>query len=195
MDWKKHSWIFTLIGLAILIGIVANIDRLFGLDFANKAVYNLTNNPDGIVVEEFSDFACPFCSQARPEIYRVLNKYDGEINFMFRHFIVHPETQLAAEASECARDQGKFLEYADMLYDHQDFSRMSLEAYAANLNLNITEFIRCLDSEEKAAVIERDYQDAMNRGILGTPYFYVDGKEVPLEYLDLAIEETLNADS
>jgi protein-disulfide isomerase len=192
MDWKKNSWIFSLAGLIILAFAIANSDRFLGSAVSANLHYNFTNNPDGIVVEMYSDFACPFCNQARTELHSLLDKHNGNVNFLFRHLIVHPETEFAAEASECARDQGRFMEYADILYARQSFDTMSLKQYAEDLGLDMERFENCLSSHEKGAVLQRDYEDAVSRSVRGTPTFFVDGKQVPLEYLDLAIEEAIN---
>jgi protein-disulfide isomerase len=114
------------------------------------------------------------------------------VNFIFRHLIVHPETEIAAEASECARDQGKIVEFANLVFDSQDFTLPALKTNAETLGLNMTQFENCVNSREKSAIIERDYQDAMSRDVMGTPSFFVDGKQVSIEYLDLAIEEAIN---
>jgi protein-disulfide isomerase len=189
MDWKKNSWMLSFVGLIVLASAVANIDRILGLSFAGSRSLNFTNNPNGIVVEEFSDFACPFCNQARAEVYSVLERYNGKVNFMFRHLIVHAETELAAQASECARDQQKFFEFADLVYDNQGFALQDLNRYAETAGLNMTLFAECVESGRKAEVLQRDYDDAFRRNVMGTPAFFVDGEQVPVEYLGLAIEE------
>jgi protein-disulfide isomerase len=195
MDWKKNSWVFSLLGVIILAFLFSNLNLVFPGLSGNPAVLNITNNPNGVVVEEFSDFACPFCRQSRTDLYAALNRHPGQVNFMFRHLVVHPETQLGAEASECARDQGKFFEYTEFLYQTGDYTSKNLKNFAEQLNLNMTKFDSCLTSREKAAIIDRDYNDAEKRGVMGTPTFFVDGKEVALEYIDQAIEAKLNVNA
>ena len=71
---------------------------------------------------EFSDFQCPYCSRALPTVNQVLNEYGDKMLFAYKHFPltqIHPLAQKAAEASECARDQGKFWEFHDKLFATQ----------------------------------------------------------------------------
>ena len=75
-----------------------------------------------VVVIEFSDFQCPFCSRALPTVKQVLSEYKDKVLFAYKHFPltqIHPLAQKAAEASECARDQGKFWEFHDQLFATQ----------------------------------------------------------------------------
>src|SRR3989344_1624075 len=74
-----------------------------------------------VTVIEFSDFQCPFCSRVNPTVKKVLSDYGDKITFVYKHFplvSIHPRAQKAAEASECAKDQGKFWEFHDHLFDN-----------------------------------------------------------------------------
>jgi protein-disulfide isomerase len=80
--------------------------------------------PDNAVVTvvEYSDFQCPFCSRAKPTVEQVLKEYDGKVRVAYKHLPLvqlHPNAEKAAEAAECARDQGKFWEMHDALFDKQ----------------------------------------------------------------------------
>ena len=75
-----------------------------------------------ITMIEFSDFQCPYCSRVLPTVNQVLNEYGDKMLFAYKHFPltqIHPLAQKAAEASECARDQGKFWEFHDKLFATQ----------------------------------------------------------------------------
>ncbi|MEK7533267.1 MAG: DsbA family protein, partial [Patescibacteria group bacterium] len=75
-----------------------------------------------VTVIEFSDFQCPFCSRVNPTVKKVLSDYGDKITFVYKHFplvSIHPRAQISAEAAECAKDQGKFWEFHDQLFDHQ----------------------------------------------------------------------------
>lgn len=76
-----------------------------------------------ITLIEFSDFQCPFCARAFPTVQQILKEYEGKVLFAYKHFpliSIHPRAQKAAEASECARDQGKFWEFHDKLFEAQE---------------------------------------------------------------------------
>ena len=75
-----------------------------------------------VIVLEYSDFQCPFCARSFPTVQQVLKEYSGRVLFAYKHFplnSIHPRAQKAAEASECARDQGKFWEFHDQLFEKQ----------------------------------------------------------------------------
>lgn len=85
---------------------------------------SITKGPAQAAVKivEFSDFQCPYCERAYPTVNQVLKEYDGKVLFAYKHFplnAIHPRAQKAAEAAECARDQGKFWEFHDKLYENQ----------------------------------------------------------------------------
>lgn len=75
-----------------------------------------------VKIVEFSDFQCPFCSRAHPTVKKVLSDYGDKVVLAYKHFplvSIHPRAQISAEAAECAKDQGKFWEFHDQLFDHQ----------------------------------------------------------------------------
>lgn len=75
-----------------------------------------------ITIVEYSDFQCPYCSKAHPTIKQVLSDYGDKIQLVYKHFplvSIHPRAQISAEAAECAKDQGKFWEFHDQLFEHQ----------------------------------------------------------------------------
>lgn len=75
-----------------------------------------------VTIVEFSDFQCPFCSRALPTVKQVLKEYGDKVVLAYKHFplvSIHPRAQKAAEAAECAKDQGKFWEFHDQLFENQ----------------------------------------------------------------------------
>lgn len=75
-----------------------------------------------VTIVEFSDFQCPFCARAKPTVDRILQEYGDRVTFVYKHFPlsqIHPRAQKAAEAAECARDEGKFWEFHDKLFETQ----------------------------------------------------------------------------
>lgn len=75
-----------------------------------------------VTLLEYSDFQCPFCQRAFPTVQQVLQEYEGKVLFAYKHYplnSIHPRAQKAAEAAECARDQDKFWEFHDKLFETQ----------------------------------------------------------------------------
>jgi protein-disulfide isomerase len=134
-----------------------------------------------ITIVEFSDFQCPFCARAADGAIADFKNSDyfknGEVNLVYKHFplnSIHPQAQKAAEASECANQQGKFWEYHDLLFaNQQSLDDASLKAYASDLGLDTNAFNSCLDNDAAAAKVRKDLGEATAAGGRGTPYFVI----------------------
>ncbi len=134
-----------------------------------------------VALIQYSDFECPFSGRVVPTMKQVLEKYDGKVKLIFRHFPLsfHENAQKAAEASECAADQDKFWEMHDLIYADQDnITVADLKAHAATLGLNTSTFDSCLDSGEKASDITDDFNEGAALGVKGTPATFVNGTMV-----------------
>jgi protein-disulfide isomerase len=90
------------------------------------------------------------------------------------------ESQWAAEASECASDQGAFWQYHDKLFDSQNgenqgaFSKDNLKGFAKDLGLKTDEFNQCLDSGKYTQKVMQETQAAQTLGVQSTPSFYIN---------------------
>ena len=162
----------------------------------------LGNKNAPITIVEFSDFQCPFCARFKSEtLGQIKTQYidTGKVKLIYRDFpltSIHPIAQKAAEASECADDQGKFWEYHDKVFDNQALlSGNSLKQWAADLKLDTNKFNKCLDSGEKANEVAKDLQDSATAGGRGTPYFIIGDQPLsgaqPFSAFQAAIESQL----
>ncbi|PIS42654.1 MAG: hypothetical protein COT24_02555 [Candidatus Kerfeldbacteria bacterium CG08_land_8_20_14_0_20_40_16] len=140
-----------------------------------------------VTLVEFSDFQCPYCSRLEPTLSALLDEYKGKIRLIYKHFpltSIHDQAEPAAEASECAADQGKFWEFHDALYDDQ--SKLADGYYselASQLGLNKSKFDDCLNSGKYKQKVADNSAEAQAAGAQGTPYTVVvdsKGKTVPL---------------
>ena len=108
-----------------------------------------------LTVVEFGDFECPACGLSEEAARQIRAQYGDRIRFVFRQFPlskIHPQAEKAAEASECAAEQGKFWEAVEKLYAEQaDLSVDALKRYARELGLDQSRFNQCLDSGETAS--------------------------------------------
>jgi len=135
-----------------------------------------------ITLVEFSDFECPFCKRHFPTLNKILSDYKGKVRLAYKHFPLdfHPNAQKAAEASECASEQGKFWEYHDKIFENQA-SGLSLDKFkqwAKDLGLDTQRFNACLDSGKYAKKVQADYQEGLRKGVNGTPVTFVNGQLV-----------------
>ncbi len=134
-----------------------------------------------VTIIEFSDFQCPFCARFYTQTLPQLEKEyisTGKAKLVFRDLPLsfHENAQKAAEASECADDQGKFWEYHDKLFDNQGALAVTdLKKYAADLKLDQTKFDACLDTGKYTAEVKKDEADAGSYGLSGTPSFIING--------------------
>ncbi len=136
------------------------------------------SNTASVTVVEFSDFQCPFCSRAAPIVTKLLAEFKGQVRLVFKHLPLpfHPHARLAAAAAEAAREQGKFWEMHDLLFQNMDaLERSDLLGYAQQLGLDVSRFETALDNPETYARLERDLDQARRVGANGTPTFFVNG--------------------
>lgn len=158
-----------------------------------------TGNPNSsIVVEEFADLQCPACRGAHTQIVQpLLQKYGQNIRYEFRHFPllqIHAYAQEAAEASECAADQGKFWEFVNDTYENQELlSRDDLIERAEKIGVSDMDlFRRCVQSRIKRDAVQKEYDDGHERGVRGTPTFFVSGERVARNTIE-GISEMIDA--
>jgi len=163
-----------------------------------------------VTIIEFSDYQCPFCRMFWKDTFPRLRKEyieTGTVKFVFRDFPqshAHREATLAAMASECADDQGKYWEYHDKLFGEQDRRRRGtvvdlkasdLKKWAADIGVEPAAFAACLDSEKYKDEVAADFEDARALGFDGTPVFFVNGRLLagahPFDTFKKVIEEVL----
>ena len=93
------------------------------------------------------------------------------------------DSKLAAQASYCANDQGKFYEYHSILYKNQGgiedgwASMESLQEFAVELKLNSDTFNDCLESGKYSQRISYNTEVGNSHGVKSTPYFFIVGSD------------------
>jgi protein-disulfide isomerase len=135
-----------------------------------------------VTIVMFTDFQCPVCSAAHPVLKKVIGEFGDKVRFVVRDFPliqIHENAFQAALASNAAHAQGKFFEYTELLYLHQDaLDSASLKKYAVDAGLNPKQFELDLASEKNAAEVRKDVADANTYGVSGTPAIFVNGVKV-----------------
>lgn len=134
-----------------------------------------------VKIIEFSDFQCPFSKAFHATAKKVLEEYKDKVLFVYKHLPLdfHPQSKNAALASECANEQGKFLGYADKLFENQSTwgkteGTQSFKDYAKQLGLNTSQFNSCLDDQKYKEKVEQNKKEAEEFGISGTPAIFVN---------------------
>ncbi len=139
--------------------------------------YQRGNRKAKVLVLEFSDYQCPFCSRVQQTVQTLFEKYQKDVLFAYRHFPLefHKEADEAALAAECARDQGKFEDYHQILYQNQKAQFIpDLKNYARAVKIpNLKTFDACLTSQKYRQRVNDDIQAAVSAGFRGTPGFVI----------------------
>ncbi|HEY9402858.1 MAG TPA: thioredoxin domain-containing protein [Pyrinomonadaceae bacterium] len=151
-----------------------------------------------VTIVEFTDFQCPSCAGAHPVLEKLVAEYGDRVRLVVRDFPleIHEHAAKAAEAAEAARAQGKYWEYAGLLFANQKaLSVDKLKEYATQVGLDRQKFDAALDSGQMADKVQRDLMDGIRLGVSGTPSFFVNGRvanDRTYEGLKAAIEKALN---
>jgi protein-disulfide isomerase len=151
-----------------------------------------------IEIVEFSDFQCPFCQRVVPALTQVLSTYGDRIRFVYRNYPLanHPNARPAAEAAQCAAEQGQFWAYHDRLFgDQSKLSDGDLKQSAADLGMDASKFNACFDSHKYKGRVEEDIKAGNEAGVNGTPAFFINGRLLsgaqPFDEFKRVIDEEL----
>jgi protein-disulfide isomerase len=156
--------------------------------------------PENAPIEmiEFSDFQCPFCLRAYPTLMKVLDTYGDKIRFVYRHYPLrnHPQARPAAEAAQCANEQGKFWPYHNRLFGTPgQLTDAELKQAAVSVGADPAVFNACVDSHKYSADVETDIAAGDEVGVSGTPAFFINGRvlsgALPFETFKQLIDEEL----
>jgi protein-disulfide isomerase len=173
----------------------AEATRAYLTDLQDKANVKILLPPHRVAVEagdsprigsptapvqiiEFSDFQCPYCSSAAKTIDEVEKKYGDKVSIVYRHFPLpmHKSAARAAQAAECADDQGGFWKYHDVLFANQKpWTDDDFAGLAKQVGLDSDKLLACLQQGTHVATVEADIEAGKAAGMGGTPGFYVNG--------------------
>jgi NhaA family Na+:H+ antiporter len=131
-----------------------------------------------VTLVEYGDFQCPYCREAYPVVRELLERFGGDLRFVFRHMPLtdlHPAAQRAAEASEAAAAQGRFWDMHDRLFaSSSGVGRRELLAHAEALGLDLHAFERELEDGSHRKRVLEDLESGVRSGVPSTPRFYID---------------------
>lgn len=139
-----------------------------------------------VTIIEFTDFQCPWCQKSQESVKAVEKTYEGKIKLIARQLPltqIHPRAFPAAEAAFCAKEQGKFWEYRDKLFEKQELQDADFTRYAKELKLKEKKFAKCVETHKYTSLVQADMNDAQRYGVTGTPTFFVNGTQVGFNQL------------
>jgi protein-disulfide isomerase len=176
--------------------------KIISLDFV--ADFNTEGSPSKgpedapITIVEFSDFQCPYCSRVAPLMNRILKKYPTRVKLVFKNYPltrIHKMAMKAAIASLAAKEQGRYWEYHDKLFEnHKELSNEKLLDIARELGLDMAKFEHDMQDPKIVALIKRDTNEAQENDVRGTPTLFLNGHKLGslnLSYIEKAIAQEL----
>ncbi|HKB07604.1 MAG TPA: thioredoxin domain-containing protein [Candidatus Polarisedimenticolia bacterium] len=132
-----------------------------------------------VTIVEFSDYQCPYCSRAEQTVTEVLKKYGDKVRLVYRDYPLsfHQNANIAAQASECAKDQGKFWEMHSAMFANQSkLTQNELVETAGGISgIDKEKFKACLDSGKFKDEVQKDFDEGVKAGVTGTPTFFING--------------------
>jgi protein-disulfide isomerase len=157
---------------------------------APSAADHIEGSPNAkVVLIEYSDFQCPFCSLVYPTLKSIVENSGGKIAWVMRNYpltSIHPQAQGAANAAECIAAQlgnTGWWKYADAVFNNQDKLNPAYSAeLAAQFGADMQKYNACVAAGTYQSKIDAQAAEAQNNGGQGTPYtvVYGSGKQVPV---------------
>jgi protein-disulfide isomerase len=154
-------------------------NKVHVLPVGKSAIKGKVNAP--VTLVEFSDFQCPYCARLQPTLKEVLKAYPEEVRLVYKHYPLsfHKQARNAAKAAEAAREQGKFWEMHDLIFEN--FNKLTenmFSEFAQKLGLDIAKFKSDYASKQYDSLIQADISSARNASVTGTPTLFLNGKRM-----------------
>ena len=150
------------------------------VDLDDDPVLGDPNSP--VTIVSFEDYQCPFCGKAFQQTFPLIKQEyidTGKVKYVYRDFplsSLHPQALPAAEAAECADEQGKFWEFHEGLFLNQALLGKDFYLSLAEQNgLDINQFTSCIDSGKYKQEVLNDLNYGTSLGVSGTPTFFING--------------------
>jgi protein-disulfide isomerase len=132
-----------------------------------------------VTIIEYSDLDCPYCALLHGTLQTLVDEYDGEVAWVYRHFpltALHPNAEIAAQVSECVAAKGgdeAFWKFVDGYFSEdigKDFSKIK-----ATTGVAYEDLTACLEAETYKNKIASQAKNAKDTGGTGTPWSILIG--------------------
>ncbi|MCW9706954.1 DsbA family protein [Fodinibius salsisoli] len=197
MFFRKNNLFVALLATLFMVGCQSSDTDAQSADAA-------ADDPNKVVLTEYSDYQCPACAYYHPIVEKIKNEMGDKVEVQLRFFPLngHRYSALAARAAQAAKNQDKFYEMHALLFENQQqWSQASnpvtaIVNFARELELDLNQFTEDLNAGETQKIVMEQKQEGADMGVNSTPTFYLDGEEVePLpktyEEFKAQIEERL----
>ena len=185
---RYSQWLLWIVAAAIIVGGLVIFNQTGPSSAVPVSAERMNQDPTlgpenaPVTLIEYGDFGCTTCRAWHLSGIRdqILSQFAGKVRYVWRDFpIITPQSPKAAEAGQCAFDQGKFFEYQDAIY--RDFGKLSvsdLKNVAIKVGLDTAKFDQCLDSGQYAAKVQHDWNEAKQLPVQATPAWVVNGQNL-----------------
>lgn len=164
----------------------------------DESIRGAKNAP--LMLVEYSDFQCPFCSRGYETVMELMKKYDGKVSFVYKHLPLsfHPQAEIAARYYEAIRlqNENKAYKFHDEIFKNQSKLKNGegfLKSLAKEVGADMGKLAKDINSEAVSKRIEEDTQEAAKFGMQGTPGFLLNGVPVrgayPVSHFEQIVEE------
>lgn len=193
----KNNAILATIGVVAIVSLIGYFNFSGILVGGNKGGVTTGSEPTGnvlgssnpiVVIDEYTDYECPYCSMSNVYLHRLIKEVDGvqvnhhdyplnsECNPSMKK-VIHPDACRAALYARAAKKQGKFWELASTLFDNQyNLSETMIITLARNLNLDVEKLKKDANAPENLAELKKDSLAATKRGVNATPTYFITAK-------------------
>ena len=165
--------------------------------------YELGGEGAELRIVEFADVECPFCGRYVATLDSLVERYDGRVSVLYRHFpleTVHEHAFTGAIALECSGAQGKFESfYRNVFANQSQIGSLSWAEFADQAAVPDTVvFKTCMEGRDAQVAVESDIRVARRIGVSATPFVVIGGKGLvgarPLDELVRHVDEHLGID-
>ena len=151
-------------------------DKYDIIDYNNYSIGAYTPK---LIINEFADFACPYCKDSFTNIREMSIRYKDRVKIIYHDYPIHDESQTLALAARCAGEQGLFWPMHDKLFQNQGITMISeAEVLATQIGVDIKRYKDCIQSKKYSAEILKDYAQGQKLGITGTPTWFFNGYKI-----------------
>ena len=127
----------------------------------------------------YMDFSCEHCSDSWEKLINLKKTYEDNLLIKVKHFPTTVESIDIANAVNCAKDQGRHMQYIQRLFDNRDTLDVnSLKNFAWAEGLDIILFHSCVDEQQHKDKIASDVQEGYDKGVRSSPTFFIDDEMV-----------------
>jgi len=146
-----------------------------------KAATSAADPVEKVNIVKFFDYNCGHCRDAHFTVKNITAQFGDKVAFELKHFPLSAETFLVAETAECARRQGRFEEYHNLLMEEnfRQYSPENLQTVAQAAGVDLKAFNTCAANGAGKSEVQTDVDEAKSMGVKGTPYYLIN-ESIPL---------------